>query len=96
MLMQKHEVPALKQSLIKGEISGTAYTGECCCFMGTLAKAAKCSYTEMPSGLKPDANSSTEMWFWGIRKGHTPENNQLAKITLGWIEEFEKLVNGPQ
>ena len=91
LLTQKNEAEALKQAIIGGKIDGSAYKGECCCFVGTIANAVKCNYTSLPI-LKPDANSPTERWFLGIKKGDTPENSQIAKITLEWIEEFQMLI----
>lgn len=90
--MQKHEVKYLKQSLIDGKINGSSYTGDCCCFVGTIAKGADCKYDALIA-LKPDSGSDTERWFLGINEGDTPETNEVAKITLMWIEEFELLVS---
>lgn len=89
MLMQKNEIPALLEKLIKGEIDGSCYEGKCCCFIGTIAKIKKKNYRYLP--LRPDSKSNTERWFLGIKKGDTPENNQIAKITLEWIDEFLEL-----
>jgi hypothetical protein len=91
MLQQKHEIPFLRQTLLSGKIDGTSYEKECACFIGTIAKAAKCKYDSLPN-LKPDSNSPTEKWFYSIRKGDTPENHSIAKVTLGWIDEFLKLI----
>ncbi len=90
MLVLKSEVEALKQSLIKGEINGSSYTGQCCCFMGTVAKSANCEYTELP-GIKPDASSDTERWFMAIKIGDTPKNSLFVKQTVEWINQFQKL-----
>ena len=35
----KSEVPFLRDKLIKGEVNGTQYEGDCACLIGTLAKA---------------------------------------------------------
>ena len=91
MLKQKNEVPFLREKIIAGEIDGTCYEGECCCFVGTIAKAANCNYEKLPN-LKPDSSSPTELWFYAFRKGYTPDNNEIAKITLGWIDEFLFLI----
>jgi hypothetical protein len=88
LLVLKNEVAFLKQALIEGRVDGSTYTKECSCFMGTAARAKKCSHTELP-GIKPDASSDTERWFMGISKGDTPENSEIVKLTLEWIEEFE-------
>jgi len=91
LLTQKEEVEYLKQKLINGEVDGSFYQGDCCCFVGTIAKAKKCNYKDL-NGLPPDASSTTESWFLGIKKGYTPDNSQISKITLNWIEEFESMI----
>jgi uncharacterized protein YjbI with pentapeptide repeats len=91
MLRQKNEVPFLKQAIIDGKINGSQYEGDCCCFVGTIAKAAHCNYKELPK-LKPDSDSPTEKWFMALRPGYTPANNSVAKITFDWIEEFESYI----
>jgi hypothetical protein len=91
MLVLKDEVQFLKQSLIDGLIDGSQYEGECCCFIGTAAKSKQVKYDQI-EGIKPDSNSNTERWFMGIKKGDTPQNSTIAKITLEWIEEFERLI----
>jgi uncharacterized protein YjbI with pentapeptide repeats len=87
MLLAQHEIPALRQAIVDGKVSGSSYEGECCCFVGTVAKIAGCHYNSLPR-LKPDSNSDTEKWFYGIQKGYTPENNEIARITVAWIDEF--------
>jgi len=91
MILQKNEVSFLKKKLQDGEIDGTQYEGECGCFVGTIAKALKVNYLHLPN-LKPYSNAPTEKWFFAIRKGDTPGNNVIAKITFDWIEEFEQLM----
>jgi hypothetical protein len=90
MLLAQHEIPALRQAIVDGKVSGSSYEGECCCFVGTIAKAAHCNYLNLPQ-LKPDSNSETEKWFFGIQTGSTPENNEIARITVLWIDEFLEL-----
>ena len=85
------EIAALKQSLIEGKIDGTQYEGTCACFKGTIANARHCKFNELV-GLEPDGNSPSELWYFGIKKGDTPENSLIAKITLEWIEEFEQIL----
>ena len=90
MLMQKNEILALRQSLIDGKVDGSSYTGECCCFVGTIANVCHKEYNNL--ALKPDSDSETERWFLGIREGDTPETSQISKITLEWIDEFLMLI----
>lgn len=81
------EVPVLLSSLKGGRIDGSCYEGECCCLIGTLAKARGVSSRSIP-GVAPDADRPIERWFLRLRPGLTPENDQVAAITLGWIEEW--------
>ena len=87
------EIPALKQHLIDGKINGSAYEGECSCLKGTIATARGCSYTQL-AGIKPNTSAPAECWFMNIKIGDTPENNNVSKITLEWINEFEMIVAG--
>ncbi len=88
--LAKSEVAGLYDYLMRGKIDGSAYHGECACFVGTIANLRKEKYYELSNGLKPSSSSPTERWFLGIRKGDTPQSNQIAGITKEWIEEFAK------
>jgi hypothetical protein len=88
LLKLKNEVPAFKKELKAGRIKGSAYEGECSCFCGTMGKIKQMPYNKLP-GVKADASSPTEQWFMMIYKGDTPENSEVAKLTMAWIEEFE-------
>jgi uncharacterized protein YjbI with pentapeptide repeats len=92
MLILKKEVPALRQALVDGKVNGSAYEGECSCFMGTVANARHCKYNAIPE-LKPDINSDTERWFMAISKGDTPETSPIVKQTVEWIDEFKKYLD---
>ena len=84
------EVPALKAAIIEGRINGSVYQGECACLVGTIANVRGVDvYTELPEGLRPNSDRPAERWFLGIRKGDTPATNQISKITLAWLEEWE-------
>ncbi|HWL53838.1 MAG TPA: hypothetical protein VNQ90_15470, partial [Chthoniobacteraceae bacterium] len=82
------EVAGLKAALIAGEVDGSTYFGDCCCLVGTLARVSGVAHDDIP-GITPDASRPAERWFLAIRKGNTPENNAVAKLTLEWIEEFQ-------
>jgi len=88
------ELENLRDQLIAGKISGSTYTGECACLAGTIAKHR--GLTTISSGdvmsdnavkFQVDSSSPREKWFLNVQKGDTPETSQIAKITLGWIEE---------
>jgi hypothetical protein len=84
----KAEAVGLYDALMCGRIDGTSYEGPCACFVGTIANIRKEEYDHLGIDLRPDSNSPTERWFLGIRKGETPESNQIAKITADWLKEF--------
>ena len=90
LLQQKEEVLGLKNTLKLGNIDGSVYDGDCCCLIGTIGKVANCNYKNLK--VQPNPNRPIERWFLAIKKGDNPENSQVAKITLEWIEEFETLI----
>ena len=92
LLNAKKEVPGLRQALINGKINGTTYSGECACLVGTIANVRGCKYENL-EGINPNSSRPAEVWFLNIKEGTTPENSQVAEITLGWIDEFLKLKN---
>jgi hypothetical protein len=84
----KGELPFLREKLIKGEVSGTQYEGECACLIGTLANAdggveKVCS--TIPFYEKGLENPG-EQWFWNIRTGDTPKNSFFAEHALKLID----------
>lgn len=89
------EIPFLKKKIIEGKIDGTSYDGECACLNGTLENSAKENNGEMMDkkirGIRDCRNPDRpiERFFLAIRIGGAPENNQVAKMVLAWIEEFE-------
>jgi uncharacterized protein YjbI with pentapeptide repeats len=91
LLRAPHEVDGLALALKEGRVDGSAYEGECACLVGTIANLKHCSHTAVP-GLAPDSNRPAERWFLGINRGDTAETNQIVKITLEWIEEFQSLM----
>jgi hypothetical protein len=86
----KSEVAGLYESIVRGEVDGSSYTGECACFVGTVANIRKEDFDSMSINLKPDFESPTERWFFAIKKGDTPENSQISKITSEWVEGFAR------
>lgn len=99
LLKSQNEIGGLKNALNEGRVDGSTYEGACACLVGTIANVKGCNY-KMLEGIAPDSNRPAEKWFMGIRKGDTPETSEMAKLTLEWIEEFEKynlqLKNGEQ
>ena len=89
LLRAQPEVPALLAALREGRIDGSTYTGPCACLAGTIANARGVSHHTL-GFANPDR--LIERWFLGISKGSTPATNQIARITEGWIVEFQRLV----
>ncbi len=83
------EAPALRQALIDGRVNGSTYSGECACLVGTIANACHKKYDALEI-LKPNSNRPAERFFLAIEKGHTPHNNQAAKIAVDWIDLWTK------
>ena len=88
-----NEVAGLRDALVNGNVDGSTYTGPCACLVGTIANVRQSAYTDM-QGIKPDSRRPAEQWFMNIRKGDTPETNQVSKITLEWVDEFQSLIAG--
>ena len=61
--LAKSEALGLYDYLMKGKVDGSCYEGECCCFVGTVAKVCGESFNDLSSGLSPESNSLTERWF---------------------------------
>ena len=91
------EVPGLYMALVDGRINGSTYTGECACLVGTIANVRHCNYVAL-EGLTPDGDRPAERLFLAIKKGDTPENNQVSAIVKGWMESYmaSKGINVPK
>ena len=89
LLRAQSEVPALLAALREGRIDGSTYEGECACLAGTIANARGVSHRTLGFA---NPYRLIERWFLGISKGSTPSTNQIARITEGWIVEFQRLV----
>ena len=87
LLLAPMEAPGLLAALREGRVDGSKYTGECACLVGTLANVRGCDYHD----FRPDANRPSERWFAAIKKGHTPDNHPISKITVEWVEEWHRL-----
>jgi uncharacterized protein YjbI with pentapeptide repeats len=88
LLRAPNEIEGLRQSLIDGKVDGSAYEGDCACLVGTLANIRNCDYRLLNNGIYPNASRPAEQWFMLIKKGDTPEINNVSKITVEWIDEF--------
>jgi hypothetical protein len=95
LLRAPKEVPGLLTSLRAGKVDGSVYEGECACLVGTIANVRGVNYHDLGAGIEPDSGRPAEQWFMSIRKGDTPENSSVAKITEEWIEEFLRLTAAP-
>ena len=81
------EVPALIEALKAGRVDGSAYTGECSCLVGTIAKARGVDIESLGS-LKINSSRPAERFFMNISQGDTPETNQSSKLVLEWSEQW--------
>jgi len=91
LLHAPREVPGLIDAIKDGKIDGSVYSGKCCCLVGTIAKARQCGVENL-DGIRPNGDRPAERWFLAFKPGYTPENSQVAKITLEWVEEFQRLI----
>jgi hypothetical protein len=91
LLHAQPEIPALRQAIMDGKVNGSVYEGECACLCGTIANVRKCDYRQL-EGIKPDSSRPIESLFTNVREGDTPENNQIAKYVVGWIDELLALL----
>jgi hypothetical protein len=84
----KGELPFLRDKLVKGEVEGTQYEGECACLVGTLGNAD--GGVEKVCSMIPFYDKGThnpgEAWFLNIHKGDKPKNNEFAKHALKLID----------
>jgi hypothetical protein len=90
LLRSRHEVPGLLLALREGRIDGSTYSGECACLCGTIANVRGVNHHTL--GFV-DASRPIERWFLNIGKGDKPETSLVAKITEGWIEEFQRFIS---
>ncbi len=88
------EVPALIAALNEGRVNGSCYSdGECGCLIGTLAIASGTDPhdkdgCEVVHGLNGNSERPAERFFMAIKRGHTPENSQFAKLARDWAQEW--------
>ena len=94
LLRATHEVAGLRAALVAGAVDGSTYEGACACLVGTIANVrGATNYRELGNGLKPNSNRPVERWFLAIKRGDTPETNQISNITVDWLDEFVTLFN---
>ena len=93
LLRASTEVAGLRVALVSGKVDGSTYEGECACLVGSIANVRQANYRDLPNELKPNAGRPAERWFLGIKKGDTPETNQISRITVEWLDYFVGLLN---
>jgi hypothetical protein len=84
-----NEIAGLRCALIEGRVDGELYSGECACLVGTIANLKNVEYNEV-GVITPDSDRAAERWFLAIKKGDTPENNPISRLTVEWIDKFTK------
>ena len=84
----KGELPFLREKLIKGQVDGTQYEGDCACLVGTLANAdgGLDKVCETIPYYDKGTHNPAEAWFLSINEGDTPEDNAFAKHALLLID----------
>jgi hypothetical protein len=84
----KGELPFLREKLVKGEVDGSQYEGDCACLIGTLGKAdgGVDKVCQVIPYYEKGTHNAGENWFLNIKKGDTPENNEFAKHALKLID----------
>ncbi len=87
----KSELPFLRDKLVKGEIDGNVYEGDCSCLVGTLANADRIPVDKVCKVIPfydKGTHNPGEAWFLNIHKGDTPENNAFAAHALFLINSI--------
>jgi hypothetical protein len=79
------EVGGLRAALVAGRVDGSTYEGECACLVGTIANVRDVKYDTIDV-LRPNSSRPIERFFMGIRKGDTPETNQVSALVLEWLD----------
>jgi hypothetical protein len=85
----KHELPYLRDKLVKGEIDGTQYDGDCACLIGSLGHGDESKVDKVCKAIpyyEKGLHNYGEQWFWNIKKGDTPKNNEFAEHALKLID----------
>jgi hypothetical protein len=90
LLKNKHEARGVLVALRDGRVDGSTYQGDCACLVGTIAKV-RGRDVHLPE-FEKDSSRPAEVWFMSIKKGDTPETNQISAITVDWVEEFLRLL----
>jgi uncharacterized protein YjbI with pentapeptide repeats len=92
LLRAPREIAGLRSALVEGRVDGSTYEGVCACLVGTIANVRGINYDDLGNGIKPDSDRPAERWFMNIRKGDTPETNQVSALTVQWLDEFVGLL----
>ncbi len=84
----KGELPFLREKLIKGEVNGRVYEGDCACLVGTLANAdgGLEKVCETIPYYDKGTHNPAEAWFLNISKGDTPEDNIFSAHALKLLD----------
>jgi hypothetical protein len=85
----KDELPYLREKLVKGEVDGSQYEGECACLIGSLGKGKSKCVDRVVKAIpfyKKGLQNMGERWFLNIKKGDTAENNFFVKHAIALID----------
>ena len=92
LLRAPNEIAGLRAALVEGRVDGSTYSGACACLVGTIANVRGVDHHDL-AGISPNSGRPAEQWFMNIRRGDTPETNQVSKITVEWLDEFVTVLN---
>lgn len=84
-------VQTLSEAIEKGLIDGTTFEGECVCEFRPV-ELVSCVHNALD--IRPEGERPAEIWFFLLRNGRTPENDQVTAITAGWIQDWLKQNGG--
>jgi hypothetical protein len=88
----KGELPFLRDKLIKGEVDGTQYEGDCACLIGSLGNAdgGVDKVCQTIPYYDKGLHNFGEQWFYQIKKGDTPKNNEFSAHVLKLLDQVLK------
>ncbi|WP_052496128.1 pentapeptide repeat-containing protein [Pedobacter lusitanus] len=79
-----NKIECVKTALLTGNFDEPSYIGNYSFLMDVITGARQDKHQNTPANIF----NAAQCWLMGINKGDTPENNQIAKITIRWIDEY--------
>ena len=91
LIRAPREVAGLRAALVGGKVDGSTYQGSCACLVGSIANIRGVGYHALGNGITPNSSRPAERWFLAIKRGDTPDTNQISNLTVAWLDEFVSL-----